>query len=356
MKRLILHIGTAKTGTTSIQRFLYANSSLLSELGVRFPDFNNGFYGPVNGNSLMVSIAGLAQDIVTGTEDLNTLREAIAEYDTVLLSCEGFWSINTFLPGDDDPLEKGVRYWSLLKDMCRSFGVERFTLIVYLRRQDIYLSSAWKQRIRAGETDPLDRMWEVPYFTGTADYDKQIRMLERVFPDDEIVVRPFGEDPFEGGDIYHDFTAAAGIDWDPRFVITESTNTSWGADVSEAVRRFLLMHPDTAFKRKVIFPLASRCNWVFPGKEKTLFTPDEQEEIYKKYRDGNDRIAGKYLGRGTLFLKPGTISEYWIPDEKLIRRITALFSAACKTRKIPGSFTVLSKIPGLVYRLRGRKR
>ena len=44
MAKAYLHIGTPKTGTTSLQRFLSANSRLLEESGFLFPKF--GFSYP----------------------------------------------------------------------------------------------------------------------------------------------------------------------------------------------------------------------------------------------------------------------------------------------------------------------
>ncbi|MGV6852729.1 MAG: hypothetical protein ACWA5R_11220, partial [bacterium] len=37
MKKVILHIGTPKTGTSSIQRWLYQHSETLLELGILYP-------------------------------------------------------------------------------------------------------------------------------------------------------------------------------------------------------------------------------------------------------------------------------------------------------------------------------
>ena len=40
--RLLLHIGSQKTGTTSIQQFLARNRSILSERGFYVPDYVGG--------------------------------------------------------------------------------------------------------------------------------------------------------------------------------------------------------------------------------------------------------------------------------------------------------------------------
>ena len=39
LKKLILHIGVHKTGSTAIQSFLYRNNTLLNEQGFYMPDY-----------------------------------------------------------------------------------------------------------------------------------------------------------------------------------------------------------------------------------------------------------------------------------------------------------------------------
>lgn len=46
---LILHIGTPKTGTTAIQKFLYDNQTLLKEKGFFYPEIQKIMYGVTNG-------------------------------------------------------------------------------------------------------------------------------------------------------------------------------------------------------------------------------------------------------------------------------------------------------------------
>ncbi|MGH1398028.1 MAG: hypothetical protein ACRBCT_02330 [Alphaproteobacteria bacterium] len=60
-KKLILHIGQSKTGTTSLQYFLHANKEKLSEMGILYPDVYraNKPVGKYEHNSFADSLSGL---------------------------------------------------------------------------------------------------------------------------------------------------------------------------------------------------------------------------------------------------------------------------------------------------------
>ena len=93
MKQVILHIGSGKTGTTSIQGYLYDNSHWLkSRLGIDFLE-----YGLVRHNIFgdeFVSHIGIVRWIKEG--DRSNARELHRQIvsspcDVIILSCEGFY-------------------------------------------------------------------------------------------------------------------------------------------------------------------------------------------------------------------------------------------------------------------------
>lgn len=93
MRRLILHAGRAKTGTTALQHFLAGQGDLLWRLGILYPKAGslNGGHHPVAG-SLAASPpgwTGAAQDFPSYVRQIRD-EAAEAGAETVLLSSEAF--------------------------------------------------------------------------------------------------------------------------------------------------------------------------------------------------------------------------------------------------------------------------
>ena len=129
----IIHAGTHKTGTTSLQYFLQTNSDALSRAGMHFA--RSGWYGVVPGNH------AVAWELLRGTpgEQLRTLRtELAAVASPVVLSSEEFSLFH------DQP-EKIAP----LLDMLRDLG---FTpkILLYLRAQGEYAESIFVEQIKHG--------------------------------------------------------------------------------------------------------------------------------------------------------------------------------------------------------------
>jgi hypothetical protein len=75
MKRAILHIGTEKTGTTSIQKFLYENRIKLGASGMLFPA-SAGFIS--NQNLVVYGKQAPESDLAPPSLDVNDATELAA--------------------------------------------------------------------------------------------------------------------------------------------------------------------------------------------------------------------------------------------------------------------------------------
>lgn len=98
MRRCIIHIGTHKTGSTSLQRFFHANRRTLEGAGILYPVDGT----EVAHHNLYREIAGKSADR-RGATTLDRLSERLrgTACDVVILSSELF---STLTPDDDGPL------------------------------------------------------------------------------------------------------------------------------------------------------------------------------------------------------------------------------------------------------------
>lgn len=140
MSRLIIHVGTHKTGTTAIQAFLAANRERLDAMGVVYPDATRFGLGKIAGIHHGVA-AALARAESPGDpfpEPLLRfrahLRDRLAGGDAVILSSEAFY--RHVLPEGDEPADETAlwaRREAYLDRMAACFAPLDPTISIYFR-------------------------------------------------------------------------------------------------------------------------------------------------------------------------------------------------------------------------------
>jgi capsular polysaccharide biosynthesis protein len=205
MKRVILHIGTGKTGTSSIQNYLLANRPvLMAEHDVDFLEF--GLERVTQADEVITAHYPLAYWLSECRE--KQARELVSHIEnspcgTVLLSCENFYHLL---------FEQQLAF---LAEHLRPFSVE---VLCYVRRQDQYIESAWKQQVKVGEfkmpfaefmrrhTDPAAIQ------SAHANYHRMLLRWAEVFGPEAVHLRVFDPSEFASGDLLDDFLQACGVD------------------------------------------------------------------------------------------------------------------------------------------------
>ncbi|MBP7002997.1 hypothetical protein [Amaricoccus sp.] len=150
MSRLIIHVGTHKTGTTALQAFLSANRAPLDAMGVHYPDatrFGLGKLGEIH--------HGVAAALARGEGPFpgpllrfrDHLRERLAGGAAVVLSSEAFY--RHILPEGDEP-EDEAALWSLreayLDRMAAYFAPLDPTISIYFRNPVALAESKYANR------------------------------------------------------------------------------------------------------------------------------------------------------------------------------------------------------------------
>ncbi|PWJ12907.1 hypothetical protein [Jannaschia seohaensis] len=212
MSRLVLHIGTHKTATTSVQKFLRRNDAALSKRGLWYPDYrligrssHYAHLGVVNALS--------GRDRKTTPEDarrfFETVREKAATRPLTVISAESFWRHVDLPPEAETPVEPGA-YWAARRSYIAKLRdlVGPARIVVTLRRQDQYAASLYQEHVKATRYAGDFAAFRAEHWWHF-DYLAQIRAWAEVFPD-PLVLR--FEDLRAGGDVAGAFCAALGVD------------------------------------------------------------------------------------------------------------------------------------------------
>ena len=338
MSELVLHIGMPKTGTSALQTFFTTNRGRLAESGWAYPEMivRSKIH---NGEFLMRYCLGLTKDDAANPqlqnleENMRRLTSALTAYEHVLISEENFYVAPTWRSSQD--IENSVqKFWEAVSRTVKEFSVSQTTIILYIRRQDEWLYSFWKQRPKIGvRIEPFDDFIANNRFGHILHYYELIDTIERAFDGScEAVVRLYDRTQFEGGDIFHDFCHAAGISWDSEFAIPkEKINPSLTLDVAEALRPFYnVAPPGSPLRNKLLIPLAYALSEQAPDPlEITPYKKGEATSIVQAYESDNRKLAKRFFGRDELFPTVDNNRIVWEPNLERIAECRELFQKEC---------------------------
>jgi len=240
----ILHIGTEKTGTTTLQNFLAVNRPALRQLGYVFPSTIG-----MPGNRHLVTYAenddrpdGVRRRLGIATaadlerhrrkvEKLLHREAAAADACVLLLSSE---HCHSRLQSE----EEVRRLHSLLAETCQQVSVK-----VYLRPQHELAISHYSTFLRAGYSG-------VPVLPAAAsdmayyDYQQLLDRWARVFGEANLAARIYCRKELRHGDIRADFLHQLGLD-SGSFIQTPDSNRALSGEAQALLEKFNPQLPES---------------------------------------------------------------------------------------------------------------
>ena len=309
MGTFYLHIGTTKTGTTAIQEFLSSNRRRLKKRGILYPELGisnraHHLLSHLWGGSGWMDPEMIAQHQLKRNEILKQLAETIDSWkgDT-LCSAEHFWG--------------QLKNPDICNDITRHIPAEKIVLIVYLRRQDQRIQSAYNQRIRIGAAPPppheLSAQQLINWYD--LDYATRIRTILNNLPGTRMVVRPYEKTQFVGGSIFADFLHTIGLPLSSELRLPEkAVNTSLDRDRLEFLRLFNASGLKRKHQQKLktsLLRIAAELDAPQDGAKQAFMPASLQLEIHRALESGNRWIGEKFLpdNRGQLFAESPSPTE-----------------------------------------------
>jgi len=299
-KRCVLHIGTEKTGTSSIQKFLALNRDALAADGV--------YYAAVTGRNGegQYSFVAATRDYPL-THDVGTVFNLTTEEDRVQFSGKLLSSLaaefdqvpeaSTWVVSSEHFHSRLFHSHEIqrLRDFLEPY-VERFEIVLYLRRQDRMAVSLYSTLVKAGQTNPkvfpAIKNAKLPYYY---DYEAIHAQWAGVFGAEAVRIRLFDRNELLNGDLIEDFCDVAGLSLTDKArppVVNESLNQA-GIDFLLSVNRqlpeFIDGKPNPLRKM-----LSRRISNICRGKCEPV-TRHQAEEFYSVFRNGNERLRALVL-------------------------------------------------------------
>jgi len=312
MSKYILHIGYGKTGTTSIQDYLYKNRKTLVEQKILYPD-EFMFNCPMNvrnHNMLGRALAGRYGWYKMKPSDYIAQFEAQSRQiksDKVVISAES-------MTGGVQPWEYNTaeKYWEAVSwSINNAAGVFRdfdVVIIIYLRRQDQWLESAVNHTIKYGGLMPerLRTMSDhelIEMYSVRMDYFRTLECWASGFGRENIKVRILDKNRVKNSGVVEDFLDAAEIEQSvlpDRKSAVAVRNRSFPRDFLE-IKRVLNQIPKRKYEERVIveyLKTLSREQSDENEKRWPLIDSETRKNIMDRFRVSNKRVACEYLQLG----------------------------------------------------------
>ena len=190
MENLYIHIGSNKTGSTSIQSFLLNNAEDLSAQNICFPLIGltpNGAH-----HYLAASLYNKSHPRYKSDSDFAEYSSKILDASSIhlktIISSEFLWNLDIDI--------------NALKVFSERYNNTK--IIVYLRRQDEYLNSFYNSIVKTGKkggVNSIDKISKNFYL----DYNTRLEHWAKIFGESNLIVKLYNKKYFVGGDLIKDF-------------------------------------------------------------------------------------------------------------------------------------------------------
>jgi hypothetical protein len=289
--RLILHIGTAKTGTTTLQTTLKDNAGVLEDAGVLYPDppqgrTNHNLITTVLGPTARIqrefaALAGRDEDGIRALgrrywDDLRRQVESSRE-DVVLLSGEYFYGLR-----EDEAIE--------LEKLVRQLSSD-IDVVCYVRNPADYYVSMLQQQVKASHTIRRPSQFKMRA-------EVCLSRFRDIF-DGRVDVRSAQPEALAAGDIVHDFLAAYLPQVDPGSLVrTRRLNASMSAEamcIMQLVRRHGWPEEDGVFapESNLVIDALNGLRETAAQTEPRL-RPEIHSRFLRKHRQDLDFLAEQF--------------------------------------------------------------
>ncbi|HEF9093627.1 TPA: hypothetical protein SBW31_001149 [Campylobacter coli] len=248
-----VHIGTEKTGTTSIQEFLYINKSIIQK--------QNYFFAQSIGIKNHWDLAFLGYSL--NKKDSYILNNSLWNFQAIKQHKKNIFSkikdevkFNHKIIFSSELLQSRLtrkREIVKLYTFFKKIGFTNIKVICYIRDANEMLRSLLSEAIKWEEIDSFELKEEKEeyklgykknlfHFHHICNHKQTLQWWGEVFGKENLIVRLFDKNEFYQGDLLKDFIHSTGLEWDDEFIIPPKQNESLdllGIDLLRRINKFL---------------------------------------------------------------------------------------------------------------------
>ncbi|MFV8818292.1 hypothetical protein [Haliea sp. E17] len=240
MKKLILHLGRAKTGSSTLQEAFGAASESLRDQGVMYPSFkpyNHSFQFTVLFKedpraTFYYRQFAPADEAEWDAEKARLTRRWSRFFDS---ANSGVWIISA-----ENLPAMSVAEIQAVVDFVRPY-FDEVVAIAYVRHPETVLRSQWEEFVKVMEADVSGQ--ELLEQTVRSYNFRFLNRWSEVLGKDRIVVRPFDTERFLGGTLQSDFLHFAGLQHIDLPLVDTPANVSLGREGAAFLQAYNARYP-----------------------------------------------------------------------------------------------------------------
>ncbi|MEZ4630563.1 MAG: hypothetical protein R2880_07635 [Deinococcales bacterium] len=310
--KIQLHIGTEKTGTTTIQHFCRDQRDSLLEKHILYPEA----LGKTNHTKLIAALQNVnrvksirQRQGIHKKSNVRVLYHQLIERLTKEIEQKSPQKMVISNEHLSSRLASSKELLSLKKFLA-NFS-EDIEVYVYLRRQDEFLLSRYSTSVKNGRTKPFSipkvNQERLDFY-----YDHLLEMWSQVFGQNTIHVRVFQKDLLVNRDIVSDFCDFLDIPLTAKSRVSHNISLDWKLleflrELNGHLPPFIDGRVNPA--RANLVQVLSKIQKEMP--KTTLIPVDRQDlrEFFLRFQEGNNKIAQLYLNKEELFSYETVIRE-----------------------------------------------
>lgn len=315
-KTLYLHIGQHKTGTSTLQNFLWRNRQWLESAGVLYPEV--GLCGPTHA-SFALSLPGERQSVLA-----EMFRNAAVDRNGTYLPYAGksahslYSELGRQIADTSCPVivlsSECFMEWvdpslvhSMLSDHCDC----DIKVLLLLRRQDQWIQSVFNQVVKDPGLRFSGRLMDLPQ-AQMLDYESVVFQWATAFGKDNVRVFPYQSLSRYDAGVVGLISEVIGIEptHNSQLPSFEERNVSLSGEQLRVLH--VLNRRDIScecFQRVLAYFIRENEKGKGIDRANTWLGYEQGCALYDQYREGNHRIAQEFIGCDVLFLEPEP-SEY----------------------------------------------
>ena len=304
-KKIYIHIGQHKTGTTSIQHALYNNQSILKKYGISL--FSQNKKGKIikTGNTSPIKKSWIdvtCNDFINyggklSNVELFAYSLGKCEGDVVVSTEHFSWIFNI----DEIKL--------LRKELKKYF--DQIKIIIYIRRQDKQVISHYQQASKSYKSASTIFFGNSPqaipklkeHHFNYLDYNKRLGLWADIFGESNLIIKIFELDLLYKQDAVADFFDILGIE---NFDVGVRKNISLGFAQTKVAHLMSDLKIDKNIKKNIINNLSNK-NKLLPSKNEAL-------DYYNYFKESNQSLNKRFKISEKEFIFDENFSMY--PNEK----------------------------------------
>ena len=312
---LILHIGTEKTGTTVLQRWLKENKRVLSDLGVFLRE--SGY--SANNRKLVHYVQNTMAEEWFYTRRITTQEEKDAYFEGY--EAQFAEQVQAARQTHDYMLISSEQFQSRLRtkeEMARIHKLltkhfDQISLVCYFREQSQMRRSLYSTALKESCVDPVSE-----FRKGIGPQDLYFNHYETAkrwsafFGQENCIFRIYDKGQFDGGDLRLDFLASLPVDLPVDAFSFETVKSNSSLSLLEA-ELFRVINTQTSEwavkgvrkKKQILKEAIRKAPQVKHGKVET----QSDLEIYQKFEASNRAFFDEFIGGDQSFPRPVPASQ-----------------------------------------------